>query len=465
MITNEELRAVPLFAYLTEDILEWLKEHSGEIQLADGDLLFEEGQPAEHFFVLLTGGLQVTKKIGGREQHLATHKAGAFTGEIPLLTGTPYIASAHALGHSHLLSITAEEFFHMLATCTSIVRGLFAAMASRIQITESMVQQNEKLSGLGKLAAGLAHELNNPAAASQRAAAQLGETIERLNRSAQQLTQQLSLEQWTRLTKVVDEVAASPAVILDTLAQSELEDTLTSWMDEHGLDAGWELASTFATAGISIEQLDQLASVIRSNALEQALSWLEAALTSRELLQTIEHASSSISSLVHSIKEYSYMDKAQLQEIDIHDGIENTLTILKHRLKGQIEVVRAYDHSVPRICAYGSELNQVWTNILDNAIDALEGNGQIYIRTWQEGAFVCVEITDNGPGIPAKIQSRIFEPFFTTKGVGKGTGLGLDTTYRIVVNEHRGTINVASVPGETHFYICLPKEVPKKGEA
>jgi signal transduction histidine kinase len=463
MVTNEELHAVPLFAYLTDDLLEWLKQHSGEIQLANGDLLFEEGQPAEHFFVLLTGGLQVTKKIGGREQHLITHKAGAFTGEIPILTGTAYIASAHALGHSHLLSITVEEFFHMLAICPLIVRGLFAAMASRVQTTESMIQQNEKLSGLGKLAAGLAHELNNPAAASQRAAAQLGETIERMNRSAQQLTQRLSLEQWTRLTQAADEVA-SPGVVLNTLAQSELEDTLTSWMDVHGLDAGWELAATFATAGIGIEQLDRLASVIRSDTLEQALSWLEATLTSRELLQTIEHASDSISSLVHSIKEYSYMDKAQLQEIDIHDGIESTLAILKHRLKGQIQVVRAYDLSVPRICAYGSELNQVWTNILDNAIDALEGKGEIRIRTWQEGAFVCVEIADNGPGIPANIQSRIFEPFFTTKGVGKGTGLGLDTTYRIVVNEHRGTISVASGPGETHFYICLPLEVPKEGE-
>src|SRR6266567_700747 len=163
MVTNEVLHPVPLFAYLTDALLAWLKEHSSEIQLTDGDLLFEEGQPAEHFFVLLTGGLQITKKIGGREQHLITHKAGAFTGEIPILTGTAYVASAHALGHSHLLSITTEEFFHMLAICPLIVRGLFAAMAIRIQTTDSMIQQSEKLSGLGKLAAGLAHELNNPA--------------------------------------------------------------------------------------------------------------------------------------------------------------------------------------------------------------------------------------------------------------------------------------------------------------
>ncbi len=458
MITNEALHAVPLFAYLTEDLLEWLRGHSSVVQLNDGESLFTEGEPAEHFFVLLEGGIQVTKKIGSRDVVLNTHKPGAFTGEVPILMGTAYIASGRSLGSSRLLSITSDEFFQMLSICTSIVRGLFAAMASRIQTTETLIQQNEKLSGLGKLAAGLAHELNNPAAASQRAAEQLRETLQHLNTFAQQLAQRLTQEQWSKLAQIVENELASSSTPLDPLAQSEREDTLTEWMDDHGLSTGWELASTFVNTGLIPERLDEIADGLEADTLEQALSWLEAALSAKDLLRTIDHSTWHISHLVQSIKEYSYMDRAQLQEIDIHDGIENTLTILNHKLKGRIQVLREYDRSVPRICAYGSELNQVWTNILDNAIDALEGKGEIHIRTWHEGTFVCVDIVDNGPGIPAEIQSRIFEPFFTTKGVGKGTGLGLDTTYRIVTADHRGTITVNSVPGNTRFRICLPQD-------
>jgi signal transduction histidine kinase len=232
-------------------------------------------------------------------------------------------------------------------------------------------------------------------------------------------------------------------------------------LDERAIAESWELAPVFVEAGLTIAEMNMLTETIEDADLERAMVWLEASLSVNDLLATVEQGTTRISGLVKAIKEYSYMDRAQLQEIDIHAGIESTLIILKHKLRGGIEVIREYDSHVPRISAYASELNQVWTNILDNAIDAMQGKGTIHIRTMQKGTFVCVEIVDNGPGIPPEVQSRIFEPFFTTKDVGKGTGLGLDTAYRIVVVDHNGTITASSVPGETTFRICLPEKFLK----
>ena len=458
MLTIDDLRPAPLFADVADHLLQWIVDHSSELALHKGEALFTEGEPAERFFVLLHGTLQVTKKVGDRSVVLITHHAGAFTGEIPLLAGTPYIASGHAVEESRLLQLQSDDFFQMLGICTLTLRRLFATMSGRMQMTEAVVQQSEKLSGLGKMAAGLAHELNNPAAASSRAAKQLREKLQRVNASAQVLTGNLTAKQWGLLTALA---ATKPEIPLneDALAQSEREDALLSWLDDHAIAESWEIASALADVGIKPEQLDPLAQAIGDGELEGAMHWLEATLAVNDLLQTVEQSTSRISELVKAIKAYSYMDQAQVQEINIQDGIETTLTILQYKLKkGDIQVIRAYGQDIPRICAYGSALNQVWTNLLDNAIDALQEQsaGQINIRTWQEGTFVCVDIADNGPGIPREIQSRIFEPFFTTKGVGKGTGMGLDTAYHIVVNDHHGTIEVHSLPGSTRFRICLP---------
>ena len=458
MLTPASLSPIPLFASLSEEPLQWVIAHSSEVFLSDGELLFAEGHPAEYFFVLLEGGLQVTKQISGRAVELARHQPGAFTGEVPLLTGTPYIASVHAVGASRVLRITAADFEQMLSICSSIVRGLFAAMATRIQTTETLVQQSEKLSGLGKLSAGLAHELNNPAAASRRAAGQLRETLHTLLATGQSLYQQLTPDQWAVLAAVQHTAGTQQAHYerLDTLTQSEREDTLAVWLEDQGLADPWEIVATFVEVGLEVSHFEPLAELITPDLLKLALTWLASTLTTNELLTQVEQSTTRISDLVTAIKEYSYMDRAHLQEVDIHDGLENTLIILGHKLKGQIEVMRAYDRRLPRLNVYGSELNQVWTNLLDNAIDALKGQGQITIRTWQDGAFVCVEIADNGPGIPAEIQGRIFEPFFTTKGIGKGTGLGLDIAYRIIVTNHQGAIHLTSRPGETRFRVSLP---------
>jgi signal transduction histidine kinase len=356
------------------------------------------------------------------------------------------------------MRMEADEFYQMLGICTVIGRGIFAAMANRIQTTEALVQQSEKLSGLGKMAAGLAHELNNPAAASQRAVQQLQEKMQQLHTSSQQLAQHITTGQWEQLSQMA---SGRSTTQLNALERSEREDELLAWLDERAIAESWELAPAFVEAGLTVAELDTLAATLEGADLERALIWLEASLSVNDLLATVEQGTTRISGLVKAIKEYSYMDRAQLQEVDIHAGIESTLIILKHKLKGGIEVIREYDPHVPRISAYASELNQVWTNILDNAIDAMQGKGTIHIRTMQKGTFVCVEIADNGPGIPAEIQSRIFEPFFTTKDVGKGTGLGLDTAYRIVVVDHNGTITASSVPGETTFRICLPEKFVK----
>lgn len=463
MLTLKTLRAVPLFAPLTDDLLQWILEHSHEVSLLDGAILFAEGEPADHFFVVLSGSLQITKHIGGHEIVLARHQVGTFTGEVPLLTGTPHIATARAVGASRLLGITAEEFEQMLSRCASIMRALLITISERIQTTEMLVQQSERLSSLGKLSAGLAHELNNPAAASKRAVEQLREMLPFLLTTTRRLTQHLPTEYWDKLDGLLQHVQFP--LTLDTLAQSEREEDFVEWLEDHGLAEEWKLAATFVEAGLEPALFDSLAELLEPALFKEVLVWLEARIAAHELLAQVEQSTTRIFELVKAVKEYSYMDRAQLQEVDIHKGLENTLAILGHRLKGQIEVIREYDCNLPRLNVNGSELNQVWTNVLDNAIDAMQGHGQIKIRTWQEGAFAYVEFIDNGPGIPANIQPHIFEPFFTTKEVGRGTGLGLDIAYRIVVKNHHGDITVRSRPGETHFCISLPLNVSPEGSA
>lgn len=451
-----------LFPKLTEQEMQRLYEHGREIHLNKGDIIFKEGDPSYHFYVVLEGKIQATKKLGAEEQVLTIHQKGEFTGEISMLTGKPARATGCAIAPSRVLEIDHEAFKRMLAQCSQGAQVIISALAGRSQEVEMQMRQQEKLAALGKLSAGLAHELNNPAAAGGRSAQQLGEAIANLQSLTLKLYDQTSKQQRQLLNQLQQQSLGCKSPKLDPLTQSDREDALAQWLEEHEISNGWQLAPTLVSKGIDEKCLETLVKQMPTPAFGEALTWLEASLTVAGLVKEVEHSSARISELVKAIKAYSYMDQAPLKEFDLHEGLDNTLTILHYKLKHGVNVKRDYDQNIPHICAYGSELNQVWTNLIDNAIDAMQGKGELKIHTQLNEDNVIVEITDNGPGIPPDIQPRVFEPFFTTKGVGEGTGLGLDIVRRIVVQKHHGDIRFDSQPKATRFRISLPIKPPKK---
>lgn len=450
------IRQIPLFRNYSDEQLSRLLTEAEEVRFEPGDVLFYEGDPPQGLYVIIEGALEITKRIGGSDVILANHGAGVFVGEFSLLTGQPHTATGKTTAPTRALRYGADLFNNIQKE--PVVMLIVTTMAERLRTTEMMVQQQEKLSGLGKMAAGLAHELNNPASASLRAASQLPAKITALQQLTLRLSQLgLSPEQSNYLTDYQEQLLerSKTSVILDSLEQSDREEALTSWMDEQGIDQSWVLAPTFVVAGVSVDELIELQTQVGEDNLNDALTWLEGMLSVLDLAKMVESSSTRIVDLIKSVKSYSYMDQSPMQEVDIHEGLESTLTMLRHKLRN-VEVKRQYDRTLPRITVYGSELNQVWTNLIDNAVDAMDARGKISICTWRDGDRIMIEIGDNGPGIPTEIQSRIFEPFFTTKPVGKGTGLGLDISYRIIVDHHKGNIRLFSEPGDTRFRICLP---------
>lgn len=460
MLDIDTLRQIPIFADLPDQRLHWLIEQGKDIWLQPGEVHRHEGDPAGHVFVLLEGEIQITQKEGNQELILATYDTQTMFGELPILLGkTHFWATGRALTPCHIFELPNDAFWQLLASCSSVMTTILRVMAERVQGLLSMSQHREKLASLGSLAAGLAHEINNPASANRRAAGQLKETFQVLQPLTLKLCQQqMSSAQQDFLFDLQREVLtrATKSSQLDPLTQCDREDEVTEWLEAHGLADGWKLSPTLVCAGLDTDWLDKVATLVAPNSLADVLHWIGATLTSVGLLDEIDHCGARISQLIQAIKDYSYMDQAPLQEVDIHDGLESTLTILGNKLKQGVVVNREYDRSLPRISAYGSELNQVWTNLIDNAIDAMGGKGQVWIRTLRENNYVLVEIADNGPGIPPEIQSHIFEPFFTTKGVGEGTGLGLHIVYRVVVAQHQGDLRVISQPGDTRFQVRLP---------
>jgi signal transduction histidine kinase len=455
----DSLRQVPVFSKLPEERLQWLSQAGKEVWLEPGELHRAEGAPADHVFVLLEGEIRIYQRVDEQEVVLTTYKPNELYGELPVLTGEEYLwASGRAVTHSYIFELPKGIFWQLISSCSCVTTSIFSTMARRMQDIQNLSQQREKLAALGTLAAGLAHEMNNPAAAVVRGARHLQDIFEELPCLSLKLNQQqMTPVQLEFLADLQCEVVkrAKIAPQLAPLTQSDREDEVSGWLDAHDVRDGWKLSSTLVSAGLNTEWLETVAAKVPTECLNDALTWISTALTGVGVLSEVEHGSSRISQLVKAIKDYSYMDQAPLQEVDVHEGLESTMTILSYKLKTGVTVTREYDPSLPPLLAYGSELNQVWTNLIDNAIEAMNRQGQIGIRTWCEYDHVLVEITDNGPGIPLDIQPRIFEPFFTTKGVGQGTGLGLDVTYRIV-SKHKGDISFVSQPGDTRFQVRLP---------
>jgi signal transduction histidine kinase len=456
---KEALRQVPLFSKLPEKELQWLCEQGTEVWREPGEVHRQEGAPADHVFVLLEGEIRITQQVGTQQLVLATYEPQTLFGELPVLMGQEtYWASGIAVTRSRIFELPKEAFWRLLSTCSCVTASILSTMAQRMQNVQNLAQQREKLAALGTLAAGLAHEMNNPAAAVSRGAKHLQELWQDMPCLALKLKQQVTKEQLTFLIDLQCEAVkqAQTASLLDPLTQSDREDEMTDWLEAHNVSNCWQLAPILVGAGLNTAWLENVAQKLPADSLSPAIAWLTTSLTGVSVLNEIEHCSERISHLVQAIKDYSFMDRAPLQEVDVHQGLESTLTILSHKLKQGVVVNREYDAELPRINAYGGALNQVWTNLIDNAIDAMHGQGKIWVRTWREHDHISVEIADNGPGIPPAIQPRIFEPFFTTKGVGQGTGLGLDMTYRIVVGKHNGDISFISSPGDTRFRVRLP---------
>ena len=352
----------------------------------------------------------------------------------------------------------------MLMCSPSAIISVLKTMTAHLRSTEHLLVQNEKMAGLGTMAAGLAHELNNPAAAAQRSATQLHDTLnewQELNDSISGLG--LNADQHAKVSamrKEIDSRAFSPSG-LDPIDRGDQESEVQDWLEDHNVDEAWTLAPTLVNFGWDVPGLDELATTFDGN-LDVIASWLVSGLSTYSLLEEVRVSAERISELVKAVKNYAYLDEGPIQQVDIRDGLENTIIILKHKLKGGVKVNRDYAPDLPKVEVYASELNQVWTNIIDNAIGAMDGHGEITLHTYAEDDNAVVEITDNGPGIPEDVQAHIFEPFYTTKEPGVGTGLGLHIAYNIVVDKHNGKIEVASKPGETCFRVTIPRKLARE---
>lgn len=455
---NAELREIQALKGLEDEVFAWLIEHGEELRLRANEVYLREGEVADRLVVVLEGELHARVEGAGADGQVYVIPQGTISGKLPFSRMTNYGATIRAVAPSRVFWLDVKHFPEMMQRFPDLLQRLVEVLSDRVREVTRVDERHDKLMALGQLSAGLAHELNNPASAARRAAEHLGERLQTLNTLCLTLSHQtLTDEQIVFLTKFQKEAAecltAAPA--LDPLAESECEEEVASWLEEHQITDGWKLAPTFARAGLHQEELEKLAGCLKGQALNDALRWLEASWSAQELVKEIEQSMTRISDLVRAIKEYSYMDRAALQEVDVHQGLENTLIILNHKLKRGVEVIREYAPELPRITAYGGALNQIWTNLIINAVEAMNGRGKLRIRTSLKPDHILVEINDNGPGIPPDIQGRIFEPFFTTKPQGEGTGLGLDTVYRIV-RKHHGEIRFQSEPGDTCFQVRLP---------
>ena len=455
MSATAELLKVPVFADLPQDQIEWFLSQADSLSFKAGDVLMTPGAPADSFIVILEGEIQARGEFAG-ETMFITVEAGQVTGRLPFSRMKTFTFGARALTDGRLLRFPEPKYQDLVQKMPELTQRLVGMMTDRVRETTRREQQRDRLAALGKLSAGLAHELNNPASAARRASSQLRAILTKIRDASHELgRRELTATQKAEIEKLEACIIEHKDAPLDTLAMSDLEEQLDSLLRSHGQNDLWQLAAGLAQRNIQPSLLETIFSEFEPATARAALVRIAAVAEVYSLLDEIESSSARISDLVLAIKEYTYMDQAPVHDVDIVKSLESTLTILNHKLKKGVNVVREYPRTPLLVDSFGSELNQVWTNIIDNAIDAMSGTGELRVRISRDDKCVVVEIGDNGPGISPDVQSHIFEPFFTTKGVGEGTGLGLDTVQRIV-KKHHGSIQVESKPGDTRFQVWLP---------
>ena len=461
-VTAEWLQATEVFSEVPLDQLQWMIANSEHLEMQEGSYFFKSGDPVRGAYVVISGRMRLYILHNREMQEINVLTSGDISGMLPFSRGISATVNAKVLEETKVMLLPTEKFREMISRFYELTAALVHVMTTRVRNYTSLQQQNEKMMALGKLSAGLAHELNNPAAAIVRGSESLVKHL------------QLEPELFKDVINVKMEIADVDFITgklfeilqrkdkpkLTLMQKTELEDELRDWLDDNKVEQSDEIAENFLEYGFTCDDMEQFEQHIPDQYLSPVLGWINTNLVTERMVQDIQEASQRIFRLIQSVKNFTHMDQGKGKElIEIHTGIENTLTMMHYKLKkANIEVVEEYDPKLPKVMALVGELNQVWTNLIDNAVDAMEaqGKGKLIIHTEQDHQFARISIIDNGPGIPEDIRNSIFDPFFTTKGIGKGTGLGLDVVMRIIQGQHHGTVKVNSVPGRTEFVVCLP---------